>query len=116
MIASGRLSSKVGSLLKAINFLPIITINEEGEGKIYNFSFSKKRNDKKLISTAIKYKDEIETYAFVHCGSTKEVTNIAKEIEKVLGFPPKYITKVSSVIQIFSGENTIALGYTKKDR
>ncbi len=115
MVASGRLGSKIGSVLKAINFLPIITIDKEGEGKIYNFSFSRARNNKKLIAIAKKYKDSIENYAFVHCGSENEVKKVAGEIEQILGFPPAYVTRVSSVIYIFSGDNTLAFGYTRRE-
>ncbi len=114
MLASGRLNEKVGKFMQWINFLPIITINSEGKGKIYKPAFSRKKGKDILMKTLIDNSDKIEKYALVHCHCPKEAKKMAKQMEKEIGFPPVYISEVSSVIEIFSGKGSIALGYTLK--
>ncbi len=114
MIASGRLNSRVGSFLKWINFLPLITIDEKGDGAINGFSFSQKRSETLLLKTVIKHADEICTYSVVHCNNLQKANEIATILTEKIGFPPAYISDISSVIQIFSGDGSIAVGFTLK--
>ncbi len=114
MLASGRLNEKVGKVMKWLNFLPVITINEEGKGKIYRPSFSNKKARNIIMKNILDNADRIETYGLVHCHCLEESEKMAKEIEAKLGFPPAYISEVSSVIEIFSGKGSIAVGYTLK--
>lgn len=114
MLASGRLNERVGKAMQWLNFLPIITINSEGKGKIFKPSFSRKKGKDILMKTVIANADKIETYALVHCHCLKETRELAKKMESQLGFPPAYISEVSSIIEIFSGKGSIALGYTLK--
>ncbi len=115
MVSSGRLNNKIGKVLKWINFLPIITINNLGEGKIFNFSFSEKKNKKTIINTLVNNANNIENYSVVHCNCLDDAKEFAKEIETLLGFPPLYISDISYVIQSFSGEGSIAVGYSLKN-
>ncbi len=114
MVASGRLNSKVGKLLKWVNFLPIITINNDGKGVFFNFSFSENRNKDLIAKYLLKNIDKIEHYSVVHCDCLDEATEYASKLESVLGYPPLYISDISSVIQNFSGSGSIAVGYTLK--
>lgn len=112
MIASGRLNSKLGGILKFLNCHPTITIDRKGKGKIGHFSFSYKRSQTALIKTLLKQKEQLENYALVHCNNRAEAEAIARILTAKLGFPPLYISEISSVVANFSGDGSIAVGFS----
>ncbi len=114
MISSGRLNSKIGAILKYFNFLPIVSIDKEGKGIIYKGSFSEGKNKKVLLKMMEKNKEHIEKYSIVHCNSMDEAKELSILIEEKTGLKPAYISDISSVIKIFSGNGSIALGITFK--
>ncbi len=115
MISSGRLSSKAGKFLKWLNFLPIISIDEKGEGKVHQFSFSSRKNKDRLKQTILKHAGNIKCYSIVHCNNMEGAKELAENLKKELGEDPLYIGNISSVIQIFSGDGSVAVGFTLKD-
>ncbi len=114
MIASGRLNHRVGRVLQWIHFLPIITIDSKGRGKMDRFAFSRERNQRRLITTLLKQGDRLQHYSVVHCNDPEGAEAFSKKLEQALGMPPLYISDISSVIKVFSGEGSLAVGYTLK--
>ncbi len=116
MVLSGRLHSKIGKFLKWLGFSPIISIDDKGEGKIYHYSFSNYRNRELIMKSLLKNIDNIEYYSVVHSDCVEEAENFAKSLERILGYPPLYISDASYVIKNFSGKGSIAVGYTLKEK
>ena len=109
MVASGRLNKNVGKVLQFIGFLPLVTINPEGEGTVTGLSFSRKRSDKLLISKLTAAK--VQEYAVVHVNDPQRAQAAAKIIRQRVGMPPRYICEISSVVANFSGETSYAVAY-----
>ncbi len=117
MVASGRLNSKVGRLLQYINFLPLISIDSNGEGVAKGIAFSNEKNRQLLINKVKAVKDNVEDYAVVHSQNISLAEEMAKKLTDIVGKPPLYIDEISSVIRMFSGPGSIAVGYiTKEDK
>jgi len=109
MVASGRLNKNVGKVLQAIGFLPLVTINPEGEGTVTGLSFSRRRSDKLLINKLAAAR--VKEYAVVHVNDPQRAQAAAASIEQALGMAPRYICEISSVVANFSGETSYAVAY-----
>lgn len=116
MIASGRLSSSIGNILRFINYLPLITLDKRGGGRINGLAFSRKRNKRLLLNKLIKNKDKIENYAIVHADSPLEAKELADKAKHILGMEPLYIDKISTAVLQYSGIGSVAIGYELKGR
>ena len=113
MVASGRLNKRVGGVLQAIGFLPLVTINPEGEGTVTGLSFSRSRSDKLLIDKLEPGK--IQEYAIVHVSDKPRAEAAAKAIQERIGIPPAYICEISSVVANFSGETSYAVAFIERE-
>lgn len=113
MVASGRLSGRLGGILMKIGFLPLVTINEHGEGTITGLSFSRKRSDRLLLNKL--RPGTIERYAVVHAGDEKRAQRAAGDIKARIGMEPDYICEISSVVANFAGEGAYAVAYIEKE-
>jgi len=49
MIASGRLSVRLGGILKRLGIKPVITLNKDGEGSIFKVTLNNKQSYKKIL-------------------------------------------------------------------
>ncbi len=114
MVASGRLNQRIGKFLQYIHYLPLISINKAGEGMVTGLAFSNKKNRQLLINKLRAEKDKIADYAIVHCDNKALADKIAVELTDIVGQPPLYIDQISSVIKLFSGVGSVAIGYTLK--
>lgn len=115
MIKSGRLNQKIGCVLQKIGFLPLVTIDKEGNGTIKKPTFSQKKNYANLLNEVEKNIDKIDSYALVHVNNPEKVKELANYLTKKIGFPPVYVSDISSIVEIFSGEGSIAIGYQLKE-
>ncbi len=111
MVSSGRLNENIGKFLQVTGFLPLISINDKGEGVTSGVAFSKKGNQKLLLERIKTVKNRIESFAVVHSENYESAKKIADEITEVVGKEPLYIDEISSVIKLFSGPGSIAIGY-----
>ena len=113
MVASGRLNKRVGGLLQLVGFLPLVTINHEGEGTVTGLSFSRSRSDRLLLHKLEKGK--VKEYAVVHVNDKKRAEAVARSIEQKIGMAPSYICDISSVVANFSGETSYAVAFIEHD-
>lgn len=114
MIASGRLNTRIGKVLQAIGFLPLVTINQAGEGTITGISFSRNKSDELLMKKLVK--GQVEAYSVVHVNDEKRAIEAAEKIEQKIGMAPEYICDISSIVANFSGENSYAVSLIEKER
>ncbi len=111
MVASGRLNERIGKILQFTGFLPLISINSDGEGVTKGIAFSKKKNQRLLLEKIRDVKDSIESYAIVHSQNDELAKKMADDITDIVGKEPLYIDEISSVIRLFSGPGSVAIGY-----
>lgn len=113
MIDSGRIPQAVGKLAKQVNLKPIVSLDEYGEGKLSNFAFSRKGNEKKILREMMKVnqKHKIKRYAIIHVNNEAKAKLWSKKLCELLAFPPSYITDSSTVIAMSAGEGSVAVAY-----
>ncbi len=115
MIASGRLDERLGRFLQHIGYLPLITIDGDGKGKVTGLAFSSAKNRKLFLKTAQQVKTEIVDYAIVHCDDEPAARQTANEMTAIIGKPPLYIDQISSVVKLFSGVGSVGVAYILGD-
>ncbi|MBO0452709.1 DegV family EDD domain-containing protein [Candidatus Enterococcus murrayae] len=113
MIDSGRIPQAVGKLAKQVNLKPIVSLDEYGEGKLSNFAFSRKGNEKKILREMkkVNQKHKIKRYAIIHVNNEAKAKLWGKKLRELLAFPPSYITDSSTVIAMSAGEGSVAVAY-----
>lgn len=111
MIASGRIPQFAGRIAKKINLKPIVSLNEQGEGKLSDFTFSLDANEKKIIRQlkALQKKKNIKRYAVIHADAKDRVREWSEKIAAQLGFEPLYIMDISTVVALSAGQGCIAV-------
>ena len=114
MVASGRLNRRIGKLLLATGFRPLVTINREGEGSITGLSFSRKRSEQLLIRKL--KKDRIQSYAVVHVNDEQRALAAANVIQRKIGMAPEYVCDISAIVANFSGEGSYAVAMIEKEK
>ena len=115
MVKSGRLNQRIGWFLQKIGFLPLVSIDQEGNGIIKRAAFSNKRNYSNLLKEIKINKDKIESYALVHVNNLEKIRELEKVLIEILGFSPLYISEISSITENFSGDGSVAIGYQLKE-
>ncbi|MBI9014924.1 MAG: DegV family EDD domain-containing protein [Clostridiales bacterium] len=113
MIASGRLSTKLGGLLKFLGIKPIITLNETGEGAVYKLAFNNKQSYNEILKhiRTIHINKNITCYAISYIDDIELAQKFSGSIELLVGFKPVYITKSSSIIAVGAGSGAVGIGY-----
>lgn len=111
MIDSGRIPQLAGKIAKKVNLKPIVSLNEEGEGKLSNFTFSLEGNEKKIIRQLKKIHEikTIQRYAVIHSNSEKRALIWQYRLNELLGFQPSYIMDISTVVAMSAGQGSVAV-------
>lgn len=113
MIASGRLNRRVGSALRAIGYLPLVTIDREGQGTVTGLSFSAAQSVKLLLKKVIS--SAPGEYAVVHFDNPDRAQSIAAAITRSTGVKPAYISDISAVVANFAGQGACAVAWVDQD-
>lgn len=113
MARSGRVSERIGDLLIKLKFKPLISINPEGEGTIKGVAFSVERNWKNLIK-ALRGK-AIGDYVIVHADAPERAHALQKELVRLTGKEPLYITPISTAVTLFAGRGSVAAAYIEQE-
>jgi len=113
MIASGRLSIRLGSLAKKIGLKPVITLNSKGEGTIEKIAFNSLDANKKILKHLYKVnrKHQILNYAITYIDDKEAGERFALSIKERLGFECAYIAQSSTIIAAGAGEGAVAVAY-----
>jgi len=117
MIRGGRLGTASGKIAEKLNFKPIVTLDESGNGTIGGIAFSNEGTAKKMLKHFQKQHKagKISEYCIVHVQAENEAKEFVKKLQEIAGFKPLYIMEASSVIAISAGEGAVALGYIGKE-
>ena len=112
MVRSGRISQLSGRLAKISGVKPIISIDSDGKGILYDKVFSSKKALTKLISLTKKQQSEgkrIYQYSIVHADAENKANELAALCTETFGKPPAYIEPVSAAIGLHAGSGSVAL-------
>jgi len=111
MVKGGRVSPLKGLAAKVLNLKPIVSVDEEGRSKLYGKSFSERANLRTLVRMArsIHEAAPLRYYAVGHSNAPEKGRALAQELEVALGFPPAYVTDISSVVALNAGPGAVSV-------
>ncbi|MFA7377129.1 MAG: DegV family protein, partial [Acholeplasmataceae bacterium] len=94
MIRSGRLKRTTGLVGNLINLKPIISIDDEGMGIIFDKAFSISSSDQKIFNhiKEVIRTEGIESYALVHINALDRLAYYEQELTNITGMKPDYVT------------------------
>lgn len=117
MVRSGRIGKLTGVVGKIINLKPVISIDENGKGKIEDKAFSTASNTKKILRSVKDYNDKnkISRYAIVHANDEKRAEEFRAKCVKILGFEPEYIMNISSIVGLSAGVGSVAVSFMSEE-
>jgi hypothetical protein len=111
MVKGGRVSPMKGKLAQLLNLKPIVSVDKNGKSILYGKAFSEQANLKKI--TAMTFEDHarqpLKWYAIGHAGAKEKAESLGKTLSSRLGFPPLYITEISSVVALNSGPGAVSV-------
>jgi DegV family protein with EDD domain len=115
MIASGRLSVKMGAIVKRIGIKPIVTLND-GEGAIAGVGLSKKKALKQVIkkTIAVHKQNGFKKLALTYVDDPTEAQAFKEALEDA-GIQVDYVVKSSAIIANGAGKGAVAVGYIKEN-
>lgn len=110
---SGRVSNTMGSILKALNFKPIMSLNKDGAGIAFGASFSQAGLKKKILKNIAKENTSsgISNYVVLHANCADKANQFAEEMEQLIGKKADYISNISPVVEATAGAGAIAIAY-----
>ncbi len=111
LIRSGRISKIGGRIAQFAHVKPIITLNEQGKGTIYDKAFSETKALSKLIGfvDTLCRTEQLETYAIVHAGAPEKAQDFAELTQEAFGYAPAFIEPVSTAIGLHAGKGCVGL-------
>ncbi len=115
-LKSGRVPKVVGKIGVFFKLRPIISLDKEGKGTAFSIAVSKKMLMSKIKKMLEKKNKEtpITEYVVVYSKDRKGAEDFAKDIQRIIGKAPKYITEISSVTALHVGEGAIAVGFIRE--
>lgn len=115
MVRSGRVSKVTGVVGKILNLKPVVSIDENGQGIIFDKGFSIKSSNKKILKhiTDIHNTYGIESYAIVHANALDRAESYEKLYTELLGKKPLYIMDISTIVAMSAGIGTVAIAYIR---
>jgi DegV family protein with EDD domain len=110
---SGRVSQRAGKIVKLMNLKPIMTLDSNGFGKAYGGSFSFEGSIKRILKqVGLDHKKYgIVSYSIVHGADINRANDLAKQVERILGFKEEYIAQISPIVGAVAGEGAVAISY-----
>ena len=116
MIESGRIPQFAGKIAKKINLKPIVSLNEAGEGKLSDFAFSLRGNERKIIQQLKKHhkKNKVRRYVVIHAGEEERALQLKNKLSEALGFQPSYMMDISTVVAMSAGQGSIAVAFEEE--
>lgn len=116
MVKGGRVSQMKGFFARLFNLKPIISLDDNGDGIIWDKAFSRKSVNKKILNKIkeLHKENNLKKYNVVHADAVEKAEELAAKIEEMVGYGPEYIMNISSVTALNSGKDAVAVGYLAK--
>ncbi|MCC5792768.1 MAG: DegV family EDD domain-containing protein [Legionellaceae bacterium] len=111
MIRSGRVSKLKGKLAQFSGMKPIISLDEQGKGFIFDKAFSQTRAFGKMVESVQKQHQHhpLQEYAIVHAAAEDRAREFAAFTTEAFGKAPLFIEPVSTAIGLHAGQGCVAL-------
>lgn len=113
LIRSGRIPKFAGQLAKIAGLKPIISIDHQGKGYIYDKSFSIQSAFQKLINPIQNKMKELsmvlKEYCIIHANSQEKAQEFAALTTEAFDMPPAFIEPASLAVGLHAGEGCIAI-------
>lgn len=111
LIKSGRVNPMKGAFGKILNLKPVVIVNDEGSTELFGKPFTEKGSIQILMKEAqnIISNNKIYGYAISHANNEKTAELYARELKKLTGMDPEYISSVPPVLALNTGPGVVAL-------
>ncbi|MBF2346095.1 DegV family EDD domain-containing protein [Listeria seeligeri] len=116
MVESGRIPRFLGKIAQKLSLFPIVSLDENGEGKLIGVSFSQNQSMKKIIKkvTKLHHENQLEELAVTHVSSADKANDWGNQLQKLTG-QLSYIVDSSAAIAISAGIGSVAVAGIKKE-
>ncbi len=116
MVRSGRVGKVSGWVGRVLNLKPVISIDEAGNGIVFNKGMSLRSSNNKIKKHVEQVQKAygIEMYAIVHAKAANRANEYAKVYEEIIGKKPEYIMDISTVVAMNAGIGTVAIAYIRR--
>lgn len=113
VMKSGRVDKRLVKLASNAHIKLSISLDREGNGTVFGWGTSYGRIVQKIlnISKTKKINNEVLQYAISYSGKCKKAIIFAEKLEMLIGFPPLFITEISSVTALHVGEDAVAVSF-----
>lgn len=113
VMKSGRVDKRLVKLASNAHIKLSISLDREGNGTVFGWGTSYGRIVQKIlnISKTKKINNEVLQYAISYSGKCKKAVIFAEKLEMLIGFPPLFITEISSVTALHVGEDAVAVSF-----
>ena len=113
VMKSGRVDKRLVKLASNAHIKLSISLDREGNGTVFGWGTSYGRIVQKILNIAKtkKINNEVLQYAISYSGKCKKAVIFAEKLEMLIGFPPLFITEISSVTALHVGEDAVAVSF-----
>lgn len=115
---SGRVSRRAGKIAEVLGLKPIMTLDEEGNGKAYGGTLSHKALMNKLFKAVKQEKQSygIESCCIVHAACEDRALELKQRLESELSITVDFISEISPVVGATAGEGAVAVAYIRASK
>lgn len=113
MVKGGRIGPVRGALARLMGLKPVISVDAEGRGTAVGKARSGRANLDRIrfLAEEVHSSEGLWGYAVAHAHAPGEAEAWAGEMERSLGFGPRFIVDISPVIGLNSGPGSLALAF-----
>ncbi len=111
MVRGGRISPIKGLVAKVLNLKPIVSLDKKGKGIVFDKSFNRTHNMKKIlrIVKGLKEDGEIWNYSIVHAMAEDRANEYSERLTELLDKSPAYIMDISPVVGVHNGIGSVGI-------
>ncbi len=118
MVRSGRVSPVKAAFGKILNLKLVISVNNQGTSEVIAKPFTAKGSVNTVLKFAKQLLADVDNkiwgYAISHADNEKVALQYAKEIKKLTGMEPKFISRAAPVLALHVGRGVVALSIMEK--
>lgn len=116
MLRGGRVSKVKGFLLGHLPLKPVVSIDAEGRGSIVTKSFSRRMAVSSILA---RFRRTLQTegilsYGIAYAESESLVADFRRQLEAAAGFPPAFVSPISSVVGLNAGKGAFTVAFIAK--